>query len=258
MTPQQKNIITCLALANILVLCLGGVALFYSSNPEGSRAQVDSLVASLRPTRAPTATATRPLPTPTLEAGWKLYPVPNEGFTLALPSAWEKVDLDPKILEAGLKTMKQNNPQVASWLEKSGTQILTARMRFFAVDTTANSVEGNAATNLTVNYHQLPRVVTSFEPYAQETIQEIEKLNGVSKPIYYRNLQLSGVQAAEMRYHFAVKGAKGEAVDQAIIQYVVVREKDSYVLTFGTPSRLESKKFPVFEKIARTWRWTNR
>lgn len=255
MTPREKNILKQLVLVNILLFCCGLPVLAIFLDVGGTRAQVLALVPAPPPSATPraTLTPTRVIPTATLEAGWKLYPSPKDGFAMALPSSWVYQELDPATLQQAIQTLKQKNPQMAQTLEKQGQTLTEAGVRFFAIDGASGSVADGVNTNANVIHLVQPQPIT-LDFFIARNLPELESQPNVSKPVRHRRVQLSGIEAEEIRYttSFILSGNKSSQL--ATTQYLIVRGKGCYVITFVTAVKLDSKYSPVFEKIAKTFR----
>src|SRR5438445_11032526 len=70
-----------------------------------------------------------PTPSPTLEAGWKPYTVTAEGFAIAVPGNWDRVDLN--LSASDLAGAFQDHPEFV----KVADQVqANKRVKLFGVD----------------------------------------------------------------------------------------------------------------------------
>lgn len=258
MTPQQKNLITILVLGNLALFCCCGPALFIFADVGGSQSFVAGLIPTPGPTSTPkpTVAPTRPMPTTTLESGWKLYPSTKDGFALALPSTWVYQDLDSSTLSAGWQDLKKNNPQLVAMFENQSKQASGQGVKYHAADFGPGSSADGYITNLNVMHSSQSQTFT-MDYLVGQSIKALEGMPGVSKPINHRRIQLPGGETEEFRYVLAVNLDNKQTLKIALTQYAILQGKETCTITFGTPLALDSKYFPIFEKIARTMRWLN-
>jgi hypothetical protein len=255
MSPQEKSILKALVIVNVLIMCCGMPALLVYLDVGGIQAQALALVPEMPPTSTPraTLTPTRVIPTATLEAGWKLYPVPSQGFSMALPSSWAYQELDPATMQQAIQTLKQKNQQMAQTLEKQGQELTKAGVKFFAVDGASGSVADGVSTNVNVIRLAQPQSIT-LDFFVARNIPELEAQPNVSKPVKHWRVQLYGIEAEELRYTTSFIFSGTQPTQLGTTQHLIVRGKDCYILTFVTSTKLESKYVPIFEKIAKTFR----
>lgn len=257
MSPQQKNILTLLVIANGLLFCCLGPALFIFANGDGSQ----SLIADLMPTRGstltpqPSVTPMRPVPTPKLEAGWKSYRVSTGDFSIAFPSTWVYQDLQKRTVEPALEDLKKKNPSLANWFEDATQKVLKeAGALIFAADLGPNSVVDNNGTILYL-IHETETQAFSMDYWVGVNLADVENQPGVAKPVAHRRIQLPIGEAEQIRYTITSTNSRKVTVKTAITQYIMLHGKESYIVTFGTPPSLDAKYQPVFEKIIQTIRF---
>ena len=267
MTKEQKNIVQLLLGLNMLVFCCGAPAALIFFDVGGSQAQAQEWLArgdALLPKRTPAGTRapanvpanapTRAVPPPTLEAGWKVYAVAADKFAMALPATWVFQELDAATLQQTIQTMKQKNPQFGQAMEAQSKQLLASGIRFYAVDGAPSASVGGALTNVNV-IRTTHTQVYALDYFVTLNLQQLESQSAVSKPINRRRIQLPVGEAEELRYTLTLTGANNQAVKSMTTQYLILRGKDSYIVTFTCPPTLDAKNFPTFEKIVRTLQW---
>jgi hypothetical protein len=270
MTSQQKLIVIVLVLINALVFCCGlPVAIWWMLPSEDQPiASAPSPALKAAPTFPPTAipsptllqpTATRviPLPaTPVLtpaETGWTLHPLPQEGFAISVPSSWAAQPFDPATLASFMQKVQEKNPTYAKALGNQAPQMAAAGIKFIAIDLTTHPESPNFATNLNVLHHAAPTM--TFDTYVNTNVKQVQD-SGVAKALNQRRVKFPFGEAAEIRYTAAMAITGTEKTQMALTQYLILRNREGYVLTFTTTPALDAKYFPTFEKIARSWQWT--
>lgn len=254
MTSQQKLLLLLLALANVLFLCCLAPAVFIlvSSSPDQDPLQpaLDALQVAL-PAPGPVAA---PTPTPTLEAGWKLYAVPDDNFAIALPSSWKQLPLDQATVSADLDAVGKKNPEFANGL---GGQTSSAAplLKFIGVETAPDGIAGSFSTNVNV-LHRTQPVQAPLEVYIPITLKALQDLPYAGRPILHERVQTLAGEAEEFRYTNTLTTVNDENITTANRQYLLVHGRDFYVISCSAPLNQESKYAPIFEKIAASFRWT--
>ncbi len=274
MTSQQKMIVIILALVNGLCFCCGlpiailifsgdssGLTTAFLPAPSATPTKPPpTFPPTLVPSPTPQATATRVVqapPTPVLtpaELGWTLYPLPQEGFAISVPTSWAAQNFDPATLASLMQKVQEKNPQYAKTLGSQAPQMAAAGIKFIAIDLTPQPDAPNFATNLNVIHLAIPPGVT-MDNFVNTNVTQLES-SGVTKSINHRRVKLPAGDAEELRYIAAMAISGAEKTQIAITQYLILHNRDGYVLTLTTDPKLDAKYFPTFEKIARSLQWT--
>ncbi len=263
MSPLQKRIILTLAIANVLFFLLGMPGALILSNgllqprEQPPIAMISTIPGGFIPqvTTFPSLTPTRPKPSPVLEVGWKTHNAPAIALAIALPPTWEPQELSQATLDSNIQSLIQKNPWIAETLQEQGQQLIAAGVQFFAADYASGASNGQVITNVTI-VHQTWQQELGIDSFVKTSLQLINEMEGATKPASSRRFQTEVGQMAEFRYRMAMSGANGQPLTSAVTQYVFVLGKESYLVTFATPLALETKLAPVFEKIAKSLRWT--
>ncbi len=261
MSPLQKRVILGLAIANILVLFLGVPGTLVLSNafpqpPTPSPIVMIPTSSILPATPSPSATPTRTRPTPVLEEGWKVHNVPSLGLAIALPASWEPQELKAATLETTIQALKKKNPLIADALQEQGQQLIVSGVQFFAVDLAPGSGGGQVITNITI-LRRTQAQEFGFDLDFRANVQQLNNMEGATKPVASRRLQTEVGEMGQVRYRMAMTGTNGQPLTSAVTQYMFMLDKQSYLTTFTTLITLEEKYAPIFEKIAKSLRWTN-
>ncbi len=263
MTTSQRDILIVLAIVDLLfVCCLVPVLIVTQLGPDSPvnlsnlPKTFAGLVATPKPTstRGPTATPTKALPTPTLEAGWKLYPASKDGFAIAYPASWTFQNMEPATLQANIQELKKTNPDWAKVLEGQAGQAATNGVRYFAMDFASNSTSGGLTTNSNI-IHTVETQAYTIDYYVGVNVKQLESSTLASKPINHRRLNVMAGDIEEVRYTVTMNDANNKPFKIATTQYLFLHGRDSYILTFSVAPAIEARYLPTFEKVARTWRW---
>ncbi len=262
MSPLQKRIVVTLAIANAILVCLvipaAIILLNFFPQAPARPPVVNAGTAPARSTPSPTAipsvTPTRPPPTPVLEEGWKFHRVPEQGFAVGLPATWEPQQLASGTLSTTIQALKQKNPLIADALQEQGQQLIAAGVQFFAADLAPGASSGQVITNITV-IHQTQKQEFGFDFYFNANLQQLNEMEGATKPLASRRFETEAGEMGEVRYRMALAGLDGQPLTSSVTQYMFLRGKEAYLMSLTTPLALESKNAPVFEKIAKSFRW---
>lgn len=254
MTPGQKDILTVLALANILILCCAAPNLVYYFDIGGVQAQAQSIASTYLPTLSPippptpmrpSPTPTRPRPTPTLEAGWRLFTAPKAGFAVALPAGWTGVELDAATLDTTLQRLRQTSPGLETTLRQNGREWTGAGVRFFGADLTLG-------TSISIIVKDLPGE-TPLDSVVQYNLSVLANRPEIIKPVEHWRTGLDAGEAEE--FHFRAPAPKPGIPAVFTTQYLLLHDQEQTVITLTTAPDQEKKYTSIFDKIAKSFRW---
>lgn len=205
------------------------------------------------PTFTPTATPSQTTLTSTLSSGWILYEKPTEGYALALPPSWEQIDMDPEAIEDLLDAFSKLNPDIGDWLEEQARSLMAAGLGFFAIDPDPAGVKAGFLTNCNILKQRL-NIKASLNFYVQTTIPQLESLSNIAGPVTHRRVQVAGIEAEELKYQLSMSTATRKTVRVAATQFLVIRDKDMYVISFATPADHSQKYAPIIDKIIQSFK----
>jgi hypothetical protein len=189
-----------------------------------------------------------PTPAPSLEAGWKVYSVTAEGFTIALPSNWDKVDLN--LSASDVAAAFKDNPAFVKFIQQLQ---VNKYIKFFAVD--HQTLGGDFATNVNVVTVALPNSVTSLDQVVTAELSTYKKLQ--ISPTQQR-VHLSAGDAEQLDYTLTPNTPSGAQVLTAVKQYILVRlgaHPTEFVVTLTTKVDQASSYEVTFGKIANGFRF---
>lgn len=181
----------------------------------------------------------------TANDGTRLHRVDAAGFSLRLPDDWRAVR-DAGALEGELDEFAEKNPALETYLR---TVVENDVVEFFAFDPDA---ERGFATN--VNVVRVPLEGTpSLDELADDVVAEAEKLPTLVGAVDHAREELAAGDALRIEYENEFR-SEGGATTVATLQYVLVADEHSYVLTFSTLPAQADAYGDVFFAAARSFR----
>lgn len=201
------------------------------------------------PAPNPTSTA----PTQALTEGWTEYQQPEDGFAVALPATWRKVDAGPEVHTTAF-TARLEPAAALSALAAAQGRPAGSDFCFYALDLAPESTGNAFATNLNVLHRPLPAAM-ALADFASSNVGELEKEAQVVKPVLQERVQLPAGPAVRLQYRLAVPVAEGPDLQLSLTQLLLVSRQSGYVLTFATLPEQEAHYGDVFQRIAQSLRW---
>jgi hypothetical protein len=216
------------------------------------------------PSPTPIASAsesTDPTATPTSEAsasaddgaptGWTR--AHGEGFSIAVPEAWQPLSA-ADLADSGIfDTMREANPDAAAVLDQAQTALETGQLALFAFDPGQRTTETGFAANLNV----IPVTDVGggdLQDAADQMAQVIQLQIPVIGEISTGTATLPAGEAAVIAYKWTVGLPSGESVDVAVTQYLVVTGDDGYILTMTGIGEDSAADAARWEQMAGTFR----
>jgi len=256
MTSQQKNILTALVFANIVLFCcLAPAGYFVISQPPGTdpAQSVITIAQSFLPaipTRRATVTPTVPIPAPTLEPGWKLSVVSASKFAIATPPSWEIKTLAPTNLAAQMDELAKKNPALASSLKAQPSEYV-AKIKFIGYEAAASVVREGFMPNVNVMHD-----VETTDITLDEAVAAAQKELTSYKP-NVRRVKTSTGEIAEFKFTVPMKLQNNQNVNLASTKYLILRGRDSYAISCVHLDKQAATFAPICEKIGLSFRWAN-
>jgi hypothetical protein len=174
--------------------------------------------------------------------------VSAEGFAIALPPNWEKVDLN--LTSADAAAAFKDNPAFVKFLQ--GIQ-LNKYIKFFGVD--KQTVASDFATNVNVVGVSLPDSVTTLD---QVVAAELATYKRLQVSTTHQRVHLSAGAAEQVDYTLTPNTASGGQVLTAIKQYILLRvgaHPTEFVVTLTTKADQAASYDVTFGKIANAFRY---
>jgi hypothetical protein len=182
-------------------------------------------------------------------AGTKVHTVAEYGFSVAVPSDWKTVKPGDLLSDEDAESFRRENPEIGAYLEAiSGPN---SPIKFFAFDP---DVKEKFATNLNVVVLPLSAGV-SFDQWARAAVAEVKKLPSRSGPIHEDRVALPAGDALRLSYRQEFSFEGGERT-VSTVQYALLGEARSYVLTFTTLPEAEASYDGIFRAAVRSFEIT--
>jgi hypothetical protein len=186
-----------------------------------------------------------------LKSGWALHTQRSDGFRIGLPGEWKPVPTTSA--DAAFNALKDQNPGLAAMVRDQLGGNLSALIRFIAFDVRSPTLSQNFATNMNVVLTPLPGG-TNFDRFVDLNLQQLRQVPGLSETIATQRVQLPAGEAAIITSRLDINTAAGTQ-SAAITQYLLQRGDSGYILSFTTLPANLSTYAPLFEEVARTFRY---
>ncbi len=222
---------------------LGLMIVLFGLTGCGDGVSTASLPAASVPTEAP------------LEDGWTRHVRESDGFSIALAPYWDKIELEPSLLEFTLEQLKGSNPRMGQLLSKQATKLISSGVKFWAFDQVSNVEITGFATNLNIIVMPMPSAM-SLDDVVNSTISELDQLKQMlAGEVTHQRVTISAGDAEKIVYHLRISvPGLSEVIQTTTTQYVVVDGTTGYILTFSALDIEADKYTSTFAKMARTFR----
>jgi hypothetical protein len=175
-----------------------------------------------------------------------VYRLADPRFSLGVPESWSAITRDDLRETGALERFVQDNPAVAETLQ--GALDPGSPLKFFAVDP---EVERGFVTNVNVAVQRVP-TGWRLSDAARSSAAELSGIE-VVRDLQWKEISLPAGPAVRITYRLQVQyGAATRSV--ATLQYLLLDEGKSYVVTYSTLPDLESEYASTFEDSAESLR----
>ena len=165
----------------------------------------------------------------TLDTGWTHVEVPEQRIAIDLPPKWRAIDVDPKTLEAGLRSVTDQNPDLGQAISSDAIrQLVLAGVTLYAIDVDPKHSQPDFVNNINVLRQRIPDG-TSLDFYSQVNVAQIEELLKVKT--VSRRLTINGQPAGVISYERLVQLATGAKL-VALRQYIVISGPTAWIITW--------------------------
>jgi hypothetical protein len=151
-----------------------------------------------------------------------------------------------------LREVERENPTLAPYIRSLRA---TGAIAFIAADLDPPAAGKDYLTNLNVIRQPSPGV--SLAAIGAALRKELQATGSVRGAIRTRVVATRAGKALEARYLFQ-GGAAGSLVTGAATQYLVLRRRTLFILTYTTSPALSAHYRPVFERSGRSFRFVGR
>jgi len=154
-----------------------------------------------------------------------------------------------------MKVAREQNPQVAEAWEQQFSNLKGSDLVPFAgLDLAPESTSSGLATAVTIFRQQTDK---SLDSYVVAYIDAQSSLRETIKPVAHWRVYLTVGAAEEVQFRRNVTALNGQVGTTMVTQYLIIKGKDLYMLTFSTTVDQAEKYAPTFEKIAQSFQWVN-
>jgi hypothetical protein len=195
------------------------------------------------PKQAVSSSSVTGIPTP--KAGWKRISVSSAGFSLDFPNSWDSVDLSSTDIDTMVANLVKRDKR---WESMAGglKDGYASGLKLVALD--SSSQVGKSGIPVTMNVLVRTRSIT-LSNFAAENFNQLKQSGMISNEPIVDSVLLGNLQAKRFRYAFVFNG-----ISNNMLQYDLVENGKTYVLTFGSDESLSRDLQPTFEAIASTFR----
>jgi hypothetical protein len=196
-----------------------------------------------------------------LAANWVRYESLDEGYSVDLPKSWQKLDLGADEIKAAVDLMRGQNPELAEFMNSAQFRsqmdsMARSGVRLLLYDSNVDYEANMFATNMNLVHMEIPGGMT-LDDVVDKNIMELRKVlgNGLASEIDREVAKLGNASARKISYVYQVN-AGYRYVDIVISQYLTVKNNHEYILTFSTTNEEVRWRDAEFDRIARTFKFT--
>lgn len=171
------------------------------------------------------------------------HPIPTAGISLATPSTWRAVDSRAALASKGVQSLLRENPQLAAIINQVAGA--NSPVKFLAFDP---KVSDHFATNVNVVVTAVPASVT-LPVLAAAIAAQLKTLPGLASPITTSTVTLPIGRVAKASFRLTVV-TSGRKLTVRTLQYVLLRNAQSIVVTFSTTPNQSARRAATFRAIA--------
>jgi hypothetical protein len=183
-----------------------------------------------------------------------VYEKPNEGFGVGIPSAWTEIDMDPQKMDAALKAMEQQNPQIGAQISASVRPVAKLGMKFYAFD--LQSAATGFMRNVNLLKNETPTPLT-LDQIVDQNVRQIESLPFVVKPVKHKRLTGAFGETERVQYGLNITAPGAPPIKSDAILYLFVKDKTVFILTVSVAQGEAAQYISLADKIAQSFRFLN-
>ena len=185
----------------------------------------------------------------TLDSGWVLSDLPNEGLTISTPPSWAALPLNPSSIDETLKTYESLEDDRYDLMAGQLEQLRRARdFKLFGFDENPSPSEPfHANMSLLLNEVGAP---DTLDDYTETNVNLLESNLGITD-VEWRKIELASGEAMKLEYTLPLPDP-GDVIEAQITQYMILRCSVGVILTFTSAQEYALEFDPMFDKIADT------
>lgn len=237
-----------------------GIAATNAAQPTATPLPSATPTSRPKPTKTPEPTSTS-TPEPetsiidsTLDSGWTLYEVQDEGFAIALPPTWQQINLDPDTFRDNIAAYAELNPELTGMFSiEMLANLIASGMKFYALNpSTAALLLGSPAT---MNILKIDLgMEIPWDPYVQANVEQLEVISDPKYPLEHQEATLADTRAEEFKYVTGIASLAREPVLMRMVQYLLLDGNNAYVISLSCPYELSAEFMPEMEEIGYSFR----
>ena len=179
-----------------------------------------------------------------VEAGWELHE--GDGFTIVLPEEWQVFDAET-IADSGIfSELAEENAELEAVFLQVEAALQSGQTAFIAMELGEPATDGFAENvNIGASAYR-----GSVEDLEDESVAEIEAGIPVSGEVESQIVELAAHEAVRLQYGYALDTEDGTTLDVEVIQYLVVGDDASWVVTFSSTEEQIGNYEATFEESA--------
>lgn len=205
------------------------------------------------PTSTPTPEETVDVITSTLETGWTLYQMVDEGFEIALPPEWQTISLNPETMQNALAIVGEQNPAFKDMFSSEMLLSLAASgVKLYGMNLQPDAMAYDLPPSINVIKIDLGMALP-LDTYIPATLKQLETIADPEVPITHRRVTLSGIEAEEFKYGMAMTNLVGKPIKGKVVQYLLFDGTTQYAITLASPNELAEDYASIFEQIVQSF-----
>ena len=158
--------------------------------------------------------------------------VSTAGISLQYPKAWTAVPLNKSDLAKMVKSLKKNNPKLASTLQSASASLSTT-VKFYATDLAAGD-NGDFSSNVNVIASKTGGFPSSLDSFASGVASQYQSLGDQAEVLGTSATKVSGSPAYRVSVRVGIKNAAGDPVSARVEQLFVKFGAGSTIVTVTT------------------------
>ena len=190
----------------------------------------------------------------TLETGDILYEFDEDGFSIALPEDWQVINLDDEEFSNALSMIGDQNASLKEIFTSDYFRSLAAAgMRFYALNTSLDSLQSDTPMNINIIKQTLPLEFT-LEEYVAFNVSQLEQIFDLQSDIVQETRMLGDTESVRITYTTNLVGPFGNLLELQNAQYLIVVDDVAYIVTMGMVTDLVNTYFTPSLEAVETFR----
>lgn len=214
------------------------VAMLATIEADRAMMTTDGDFATPEPPAATEIVSDTPWQETTLDSGDILYEFEADGFSIALPEAWEVVDMDGDAFADMLGVIGEQNQALESvFTSDYFQQLASAGIRFYALNTNPDSLQSDTPMNINILKQELP-FPFELDEYVALNVSQLEQVFDLKTEITEVPVQFGDTEATAISYTAAIIGPFGNPLELRNTQYLMIQDDIATIITVGMTTNL--------------------